>query len=685
MKAESKAEKRLARDVALGKQATIPKSWKKAERTIRGDFLAAMMLGEARDGDGETVAVHKRGLLLKGAVIEGSVDIAGVRDPAGDALLPALQLTDCDMLDGLDFSHSRIARFRIEGGTAGDINGSHAHVAGVFGMQRGKYGALSLAGAMIDKSLFLDTDNTGDANTQTHFSGLVCLISTVVDGNVSGLGGRFDRGIDLTNAKVTGGVHLRTDNPEAPFMAGAEVALQGATIGGAFEGVGGRFEQGINAQGAKIGGAVLLRAGQGRPFVARGRVDFLGAAIKGGFDGQGGWFLGKVEFYHSRIDGTVKFGVDQGIPSIADISINARNATIGGDLVLTGGIHSWGLDMRGAVVAGRFETKGFWRVEDEPDTSELLKKLASARDTDTALFTDDLEGEAAEKAGLVAAAPYEYADQLIKQKGIDVLPERTFDLTDARVGTLADHPLLGWPGPEGRLKLNGFRYDRVELVRGEDSRERWRRLDRELPGEFSRRVRGGKDAEGALAPMWQRRLMWLRHQFPGATPTTGAFHPQPYEQLARTLRAMGHGSDADQIAYEKRLYRVTCKVDGWWSRLGRRFLNLVSKHGYSPGRSFFSLAVYIGLGTLLAHMAVGADQFVTAAGAPKGTWITQFQPLLYAIDVATPFIEFGPEGSFAVAPEAPWWFGLGHMVYRLMGWVLVSITIFTLTGLMRRD
>lgn len=82
------------------------------------------------------------------------------------------------------------------------------------------------------------------------------------------------------------------------------------------------------------------------------------------------------------------------------------------------------------------------------------------------------------------------------------------DLTSAHVGDLVDD-LESWPEGENRLCLDGFTYDKIA-------------------GSFT-------DAPS--------RLEWLAR----GTVWNGEFHPQPYGQLARVLRAMGHDGAARRV------------------------------------------------------------------------------------------------------------------------------------------
>ena len=109
------------------------------------------------------------------------------------------------------------------------------------------------------------------------------------------------------------------------------------------------------------------------------------------------------------------------------------------------------------------------------------------------------------------------------------LPERPKGLVylgTAEVGTLVDDPKC-WP--EGRVMLDGFCYGRIAA--------------------------GPTDYES--------RRDWLERQ--PETHLTIEFKPQPFEQLAKVLREMGHVEDAKRIAILKRRYQRRAVFQREWS------------------------------------------------------------------------------------------------------------------------
>ena len=263
--------------------------------------------------------------------------------------------------------------------------------------------------------------------------------------------------------------------------------------------------------------------------------------------------------------------------------------------------------------------------------------------------------------------------------------ESLVDLATAHVGSLVDDS-ASWP--ENALILDGFVYDRITA--------------------------GPTDAA--------KRIAWLNKQ--QSRFLNEYFHPQPWEQLIKVLREMGHGRDADEVAIAKQhALRAAGKIgtraartdfrfrwrrwlDARWNDLSnfvaRRFhdiYGLLAGYGYRPVRILlwviglwavsalaFSTAAENGLmaptnPVLHAHEA-GANVNVTACGAngdvqPPQYWVrcagmpaeyTTFSPLGYAADMILPLVnlqqdsEWGPVVSNA---KGPLYWGV---VTRLLGW-----------------
>jgi hypothetical protein len=256
--------------------------------------------------------------------------------------------------------------------------------------------------------------------------------------------------------------------------------------------------------------------------------------------------------------------------------------------------------------------------------------------------------------------------------------EGAIDFTTARIGTLIDDADCWRAG--GHI-FDGFHYDRIA---------------------------GSTDAE--------TRIGWLKKQ--RADQLTTDFAPQPWEQLIKVLREMGHPDEAAKVAMAKqdqiRVSSAGAKRN--WSEWIKRGLNWVYGKGVGYGHrpiwtvywmagicAVFSLAFYAGRETgyfgptnPLIHASAAFD----ACGAPgegKKLWTskecptppeyTTFQPFLYSLDLILPLVDLHQEADWAPlvvnpAGETLWpgrvlrwmmWFEI------LFGWV-ASLTLVAVLG-----
>ncbi|WP_297858327.1 hypothetical protein [Elioraea sp.] len=232
MRPETEGERLiLARSVAGGAAglAGMPE----ADRRVRGAFLAALLWGEVEDTSGARVAVHRRGLTVSGARIDGTVDISDLGAIDGPA--PQVSLRDCTAWGGddgfvliatgasllrLDLSHSRLSDVVAPGLRT---------VAETMFLRATVSGGVDLTGAVIGGSLVL--------------SGASLMAQ---DGEAALVADRAD---------IKGAIFLRPSGGHR-FEARGEVRLLGATIGSQ-----------INASGAS------LTAHQGRYALVADRAE----------------------------------------------------------------------------------------------------------------------------------------------------------------------------------------------------------------------------------------------------------------------------------------------------------------------------------------------------------------------------------------------------------------------------
>lgn len=218
----------------------------------------------------------------------------------------------------------------------------------------------------------------------------------------------------------------------------------------------------------------------------------------------------------------------------------------------------------------------------------------------------------------------------------------------------------------------------------------------------------------------EMRLKWLET----ARGYDGGFSPQPYEQLAWTLKRMGHTEQRRVILIEKekrqRKHERDTSAKGF---LGRRFAWLYLKdwaarlsvgYGYRPFNSVRALLLLIVTGWGVGHMAYEQGDFAPnsdvilstpdwqalaegdsanpardwAAATGKGRDYETFNSLAYAFDVVIPIISIGQEAAWAPSTtRGPW----GHALWWLrwfltgFGWIVTAVGAAAITGVIRRD
>jgi hypothetical protein len=313
---------------------------------VRASFVRFLALG----GD-ETVAVHERGVRLRGAWIIGDLDFSFA------TIAVPLILSFCH-LPRLSLLQSRLPMLRLSGSwLVTDLMADRASIAG---------------------NIFL--------NSGFRATGEVRLLGATITGNLECSGGLFtpNSGDALScDAVIIGGNVFLNDN----FRATGTVRFPGASISGNLECIGGIFTptsaDAINCNAARIGGNVLLSRG----FRATGGIRLLGINIAGNLSCKGGLFTpesgaalscdratisgnlyliggfratGSVRLVGAKINGVFSCRGGLFTPKIGK-ALNCNKATIGGGLHLDRGFHAFGdVDLSGARINRFVDAENCW-------------------------------------------------------------------------------------------------------------------------------------------------------------------------------------------------------------------------------------------------------------------------------------------------------------------------------------
>jgi hypothetical protein len=633
----SKAETKLLRSVPRGEPALCGPSndlddpsndpskadeWG-AERHVRAELIRWLCVYPEAVG-----RVDPIGIRLLATKITGPLDLS-----FAEVLLP-LWLIRCRVPDEINLMSASLPALNLTGSRTGPIQGD---------------------GVTITGNLFLREGFMAE--------GEVRLLGAQVGGDLDCSGGRFknpprEGAPESGTAIYADGVHVG-DNLflRRGFGGHGEVRLQGARIGGDLDCAGGTFKNppgediagsgtALNADRFDVGGSVFLSEG----FTAEGEVRLPRAQIRGDLTCTGGTFKNPPR---------------EGLPE-SDTALNAEAVNVGADVFLH----------KGFTAEGEVRLLGAQVGQDLTCVAARLSELnAQGARIAHHLFLQDLrepEGE-------------------------------TLDLTNASADALFDDE-ASWPGA-GNLRLDGFVYGRIS--------------------------EGPTDAE--------TRLRWLALQ--------PWFTPQPYRQLAKVLREMGDDRGARRVLYEMEMLRRREQSRIWRKRIGSEKLSRLTRlagsvryglvrvwgwllkatigYGFRLQRTLYWLAGLTLFGTLLFGLgylggAMTPTEHEAYACFEKQGWpprhYQQFNPLVYSLENSVPLLRLGQDSAWAPDPgpreqeypgavnfapfkwlarvaarwhfswlAPPWFLRLFRWGQIILGWVLATLFVAGVTGVVRRE
>tara|TARA_R110002124_G_scaffold26361_7_gene94891 strand:+ start:17263 stop:18885 length:1623 start_codon:yes stop_codon:yes gene_type:complete len=211
---------------------------------------------------------------------------------------------------------------------------------------------------------------------------------------------------------------------------------------------------------------------------------------------------------------------------------------------------------------------------------------------------------------------------------------------------------------------------------------------------------------------WTTLLGWINRQIPRG------FTPQPYEQAIKVYREAGHLADAREMGIAKEdAYRKQGGLS-WWHRAWLLFAKGTIAYGYKPWRA----GVWILFAVMLAWMIFNSayhqgymrpakervfihDCFNGKAASDQcSAWIERkldwraeplrvpedypaFNGLMYSLDTFFPFVDFHQEAYWLpfAGDRFGGFFRLWLWVHIIAGWVLSTMAVAGLTGLIKKD
>ena len=541
--------------------------------------------------------------------------------------------------------------------------------------------------------MLLNTDSSGSQSiNEFRAIGTVWLAGADIRGQLDCRGGNFhNKGRIALNAeriKVAGGVTLSNG-----FNADGVVSLAGAEMGGQFACVGGSFrdeESGnaLIAQNIKVVGNVLLHDG----FKSEGTVNLLGASIDGQFICTGGNFRNKngnaLTAHGINVVGNVLLNTehsdDGSIKKFEAVgAVRLSHANIKGQLACNGGsFRNKGkdaLDAQGIKVAGDVLIQDGFKAEGK--VSFLGADIGGQLSFRGGSFQN--EGSEAIVAQSIKVASGVF---LIAHVHHETKAEENFS---ANGWVLFDNAAIG-----GNLMLYNCKLTHLSLAGAN------------VLGEFRDDANIYKDQNGndivldidgfryqrldATKERVKDRLKWV-----GLMSQGDEFRPQPYEQLMKVYREMGHMNWARMVGFalEKKRHkqlglnreykRFPLLGCGWW--LWYWVLRGTIGYGYKPfGYLTFwfillvvgGLALFSGIlpcpdpcraGSESCHCMAPSDAEILLSKdwkmhgrLPKD--YPNFNLFYYAVETALPVLPLGQTENWH--PKTQW-----------IGWVQGAITI----------
>jgi hypothetical protein len=218
------------------------------------------------------------------------------------------------------------------------------------------------------------------------------------------------------------------------------------------------------------------------------------------------------------------------------------------------------------------------------------------------------------------------------------------------------------------------------------------------------------------------RIGWLHKQ--QAEHLDDEFKPQPWEQLIKVLREMGHSYEAAEIAMAKqRALRSAGKINGSMRKPLHWLYGQLAGYGHRPiwtvrwmavvwllSAFFFHVGAsygYLGPGTPLLNSPALSKEIDAQCGhrfetPAKQIWTrctampaeyTTFQPLIYSLDLILPLVDLQQERDWAPIVEDPPGNNLPYGVFLrwlmwfeiLFGWMASLVLVAVLGRLVEKD
>lgn len=208
------------------------------------------------------------------------------------------------------------------------------------------------------------------------------------------------------------------------------------------------------------------------------------------------------------------------------------------------------------------------------------------------------------------------------------------------------------------LNLQGAKFGLLQ-----DEMESWPRIIR-LDGFEYNRI----DSDSTLK--WKERLNWIKRQ------GDEKFLPQPYEQLAKVLKEMGHESDARNILIEKKKDRVRRFFIADPRRIVHYLSGLTIGYGYRSWQALVWLVVFLAIGYFVFNPDWSNVKYIILHEDKP----LEFYPFLYSFDCLVPIVDIN-QSQYRIPTGWQYIYRCFHIV---VGWVFTTLYVVGFTGLVRK-
>ncbi|MEL6299054.1 MAG: hypothetical protein AAFQ45_10835 [Pseudomonadota bacterium] len=618
------------------------------DSACRGLALMDCSVEDAMLGSGARIEGPLR---IQGGTVGGGLDLSGA-DLTGALSCDGVTVTGrplafaaSDMRVG---GNVLLDRSRFEGGVSLDranvaagVSVSHARIVGADAQ-------LSCVSARLGGSIEADrTQIDGPLHLMGAevAGGFHMVGSEITSGGLLAANSAIAHGVDLSNLNVRGTIDLSDSQIGRHLIAGdvevdggeAAIDIGGARVGRSVELGRLRAVGRVRMQGLSAGGGLNLS--EARIFGSEYALAASGLSLGGACVLHEATIVGPCELSEARIAGALDLGgstikVESG-PALAlahaDVSTDVR---LGPAFETIGAVAATGIRVGGSFSLSESKLKSAAIARGISDRSSA-RTGAGLRDVvQTAALIGEHDELALDLSGSTIAV-------LKMPTRADQRPSGIVDLTGATVDRF-DDGAGAWPQPRTR----SFRTDGTDIDHLRLDGFTYRTLGNPSGGAvFPKAARGGDVAAA--------RIAWLD----GQTREEARTHVRaaPWRQLARCLHAQGYRSDAAAVMSTYRRRAIRAKGTPLSARILGRLADITCHFGTQPLRA---LGLFAGLVIAAAVVWSSAAAYCTEDGCRDETILVKtagsaytetgfgrgypdFHPIAYALDTATPVVDFG--------------------------------------------